>query len=305
MPKSAKVPLFVVAGMPRGATTFLYHYLSQHPEIFLPFRKEINYFNVKNNLGIDWYLSLYREMDSELIAGDISPLCFFNRDSISEIKAYSKEVKVILVIRDPAEWAVSFYYQFKSFTNNMPSLNEFLTKGHLYNVGDEQLFLKFSGNWIGERIKEYQAEFGDNVLIYNFSYFKKNPLNVLKTIEQFLDISNYFTSENFDNRRINESKRRNIRLVSWLLSRELVINTIGKLVPRKLIMKLRALFDRISSKNRGESSKNATHTDRDIEIASEFFREDTVKVSELFKESPVLIGLSVEKSSSKSENNNE
>jgi hypothetical protein len=287
---SIKVPLFVVAGMPRGATTFLYHYLAQHPDIFLPFRKEVNFFNVNFDRGPAWYQSLYEEMSIEKIAGDISPPCFFDRSSINKIKAYNSETKIILVVRDPAEWAVSMYYQFKSFTKSMPELKEFLENGHQLNIGEKHLLLSFSDNWIFDRIREFQMEFGENILIYNFSYFKRNPLEVLKAIEKFLDISDYFISGNFDNRRINESKRRNLRVVSWLLSRETVIGLIGKLVSRSQIIAIRALFDRLSSKNRGENSERSTHSCEEIEMAAEFFKEDEVAITKLFQNSPVLIG---------------
>lgn len=305
MVENVKVPLFVVAGMPRGATTFLYHYLSRHPDIFLPFRKELNYFNVNYDRGLDWYLHLYRDMNKEKIAGDISPLYFFDSTSITKIKEYDSNTKVILVVRDPAEWAVSFYHQFKTFTKKMPSFGDFLRNGYRYNIMDKRLLLTFKGNWIGRLISEYQAEFGNNVLIYQFSYFKKNPFEVLKTIEIFLDISDYFIQSDFDNRRINESKRRNIRFVSWLLSREALIAFIGKVVSRNLIMNIRVLFDRYSSKNRGGVSKKPTHTIEEKELASIFFKQDEVAIKQLFKDSPVLFGSTPLQSINQDEEDNE
>ena len=40
-----KKPNVLVAGFPRSGSTFLYHLLTQHPEIYIPKIKEINYFN--------------------------------------------------------------------------------------------------------------------------------------------------------------------------------------------------------------------------------------------------------------------
>ncbi len=285
-----KLPLFVVAGMPRGGTTFLYHYLSQHPDIFLPYRKEVNYFSVNNKKGIDWYHSLYSDMEMQKIAGDISPPCFLSPESLKRIKEYRDDVKVILVVRHPAEWAVSFYHQFKSFNAKMPKLERFLIDGYRYKLGEEYIDIQFTGNWIGQRISEYQEAFGDNLLVYEFSHFKKHPLDTLQVIEDFLGISEYFSRENFDNRRINESARRNNRLISFLLSRERIINLIGEIMPRSQIIKLRAMFDKFSAKNIGEKSKNASHSEDELTIAKQILGEQLIKFSHIFEHSSILRG---------------
>ncbi|MBN2757956.1 MAG: hypothetical protein JXR51_12320 [Bacteroidales bacterium] len=41
--------------MPRAGTTFMYHYLQKHPEVFLPYRKEIQYFDLNYSEGENWY----------------------------------------------------------------------------------------------------------------------------------------------------------------------------------------------------------------------------------------------------------
>jgi hypothetical protein len=56
----AKQRLFVLAGMPRTATTFLYQRFQEHPEIFCPYRKETNFFSVNYAKGGAWYRDLFR-----------------------------------------------------------------------------------------------------------------------------------------------------------------------------------------------------------------------------------------------------
>jgi hypothetical protein len=40
----AQLPNFLIVGAPKCGTTALYHYLRQHPQVFLPRRKEPYYF---------------------------------------------------------------------------------------------------------------------------------------------------------------------------------------------------------------------------------------------------------------------
>lgn len=285
-----KLPLFVVAGMPRGATTFLYHYLAKHPDIFLPFRKEVNYFCTNYGRGKAWYLSLFADMTDEYIAGDISPPCFLDEQSAERIKAFNKDVKVILVVRDPAEWAVSFYHQFSSFSYNMPSLKEYLESGYTSKIGDQELSVTFNGSWISDRIKQYQDQFGSNVLIYNYSFFKSNPLLVLQQIEKHLNVRPYFTSSNFDNKKINASKRYNIKPLSWLLRRETIISLIGWAFPSTAVRSIRSFFDKISTNLGSEAKKMDGHSQEELDLAMAYLSEESAKISALFKDSPIVLG---------------
>lgn len=286
-----RIPLFVVAGMPRGATTFLYHYLSYHPEIYLPFRKEVNYFTVHHDRGEQWFHSLYEEMVDEKIAGDISPPCFLDNEALARIRAYRDDTKVILSVRDPREWAVSFYHQFKLLEKTMPSLEEYLQNGHDYMVGDKPLYIRFQGDWITHRIRQYQHAFGDDLLVYRFNYFKQNPLATLKIIEKFLGVGSHFNEHNFDNRRINESSRKNIKILTRLTNNQSFINVIEKTVPRKVVMTLRNHFDHFMANSSGEKSKEDSHRLEELALADKYLGTQAGAMEDLFEHGPILRGI--------------
>src|SRR5690348_379750 len=44
LPVAATLPNFLIVGAPKAGTTSLYHYLDQHPQIFMSPIKEPNYF---------------------------------------------------------------------------------------------------------------------------------------------------------------------------------------------------------------------------------------------------------------------
>ncbi len=111
----ARLRLFVVAGMPRSGTTFLYHNLQKHPALFLPFRKESNYFFVNYARGVEWYRSLYRKITPDQVGGDISPFYFMDQRAIPRIAEFSPDVKVILAVREPAAPACSVIRDMRSY----------------------------------------------------------------------------------------------------------------------------------------------------------------------------------------------
>lgn len=278
---------FIVAGMPRSGTTFLYHNLQKHPDIFVPFRKEVNYFNVHFDRGEEWYRSLYKEAAPNQIWADISPPCFLQKGSEERIANFSPETKVILIIRDPLEWALSFYSQFQSFEYNLKPFSEFVN-GHELKLGDKVLPMTFQNNFVPRRIQDFMDTFGERVLILPFRELKDSPLRMLKTFEAFLEISPYFNESNFDNRKINASGRKNIKFLSHLLSRESVISLIEKVAPRNMVLKARQKFDSISAAQKSE--KLVEYTREELELSKELFTEQQQWVDGLFSTGNYILG---------------
>ena len=52
-----RLPTFLVIGAMKAGTTSLYHYLRDHPQVFMPETKEVNFFNPRRNWhrGMTWY----------------------------------------------------------------------------------------------------------------------------------------------------------------------------------------------------------------------------------------------------------
>ncbi len=280
-----RFPLAVVAGMPRGGTTFLYHNLGRHPRIFLPTRKELNYFNVQHGLGPDWYREQFAGIGSGQVGLDISPPCFLEPRAPRWIRTHDPDAKVILVVRDPIEWALSYYVQFSTFNFAMPSFAEFL-EGYDYRMKEGSLRVRFRGGAIVETIDAYREAFGADLLLYDFDFFRQNRLAVLQAIERFLDLPPVFASDNFDDLRINASARRNVRLVSWLLSREGVIRTIQRWAPDRLTKAARHVFDRFSASGRGEF----VHPDEHVDLAESLLADQRPPLRDLFATGPMQLG---------------
>ena len=277
---------FVVIGMPRGGTTYLYHNLQNHPEIFVPFRKEVNYFGANYGKGPEWYSGLYKDSKSGQVLADISPPCFMDPESDKRIKNFNHNTKVILVVRDPVEWALSFYSQFASFNYNMVPFSEFLN-GYSYNVGQKAITVRFLENYIVNRISEIIDNFKGNIFVYHYKVLEDNPVELFNKLENFLGIGPFFNEETVVTKKINASGRRNFIWFSRLVSREGVINFLGKVFPRKLTMAVRKQFDSLSSKNSVQS--RYVHSERDYQLAKERLKDQKVWVDKLFQESNYII----------------
>lgn len=289
-----RLPLFAVPGMPRAETTFSYHNLQKHPQIFLPFRKEIDFFNeIYRYRGLDWYHSLYKKIRPGQVAGDLSPACWFNPHAIDYLKKYDANVKVVLSLRDPAENADSLYIQKLTSNYDLPgSFQDFLVSGYssVMTKSGKGVNLVFTSQDYIEKIEAYKKAFGKNLLIYDFRFFRKDNLAALKLIEDFLGLDKWFSEKNYDPLRINESYRKNIKIINWLFAQEWLRDYVEKYVPRLTAMKIRGLIDRISVKTSVKDNTRQTHPPENISIARERLAEACSYYEALFRESPAFLG---------------
>ncbi len=113
--KSAKAS-FMVVGTKRSGTTSLAYCLSQHPHIKLcptdlsgSFLNNEMYRDVKED---DYqYDALYTSSAPEIIHGEVCADYIFNDLSIKRLQNYNPELKLISILRNPAERAYSHWSQ--------------------------------------------------------------------------------------------------------------------------------------------------------------------------------------------------
>jgi hypothetical protein len=108
-------PNFMLLGAAKAATTSLHHYLLQHPEIYLPKEKEIQFFtdDALYEKGLDYYLRHYfREARGFPARGEATPFYFHRSEVVIPrlIKCFGLSgLKFVIVLRDPVKRAWSHY----------------------------------------------------------------------------------------------------------------------------------------------------------------------------------------------------
>jgi len=131
-------PNFFIVGAVKAGTTLLYHYLSQHSNIYMCPIKEPHHFctdircedfsqdyrrqtcfdmekylnksplQMKHIAFIEsrkQYLDLFREMKSERMAGEVSTGYLFSHNAAKEIHKFNPNAKIIMVLRESVERA--------------------------------------------------------------------------------------------------------------------------------------------------------------------------------------------------------
>ncbi len=287
------LPNFLIVGASKSGTSSIYHYLRQHPDIFLSdIQKEGRYFSQMagnfNGPGdkhidksitknVEDYSSLFNGYNNQKAIGDISPeYLYLHEKSIPLIKqTLDKEVKIIMILRSPVERA------FSSFNHYKRDKREFLTFEEALEKEDERR----QNNWIWawqyknsglyyQQVKAFIENF-KNVKVLIFEDFNDFPNRILKEICEFIEVNPDFEFDTSYKYNVSGDPK-NAVLYKLETSRGLV-NFVKKLVPKKLI---------VTIKKNWSGEKQMVKTAMNPETRKQlidFFREDILKLQELLK----------------------
>lgn len=113
------LPDLVIIGAQAGGTTSLYSYLGQHPLIFRAKRREVHYFDFRDDLPLDWYraffpldlsMKLCRVVRSnQAITMESSPTYLVLPAALRRLALTLPQVRLIVLLRDPVHRTYSQY----------------------------------------------------------------------------------------------------------------------------------------------------------------------------------------------------
>lgn len=111
---SRPLPSFVIAGAMRCGTTALYEYLACHPQVTASRRKEVHYFDLNFKRGPGWYARQFpvarRLPDGTASRSfEASPYYMFDPRVPARLRAALPDARILFLLRDPVERAISHY----------------------------------------------------------------------------------------------------------------------------------------------------------------------------------------------------
>ncbi|BBB33400.1 sulfotransferase [Thermotomaculum hydrothermale] len=292
------LPNFLIVGAAKSGTTALYHYLKEHPDIFMSPIKEPKFItsnflkfpskgvgDEKEDRRIirDWqsYKNLFYDVKNEKAIGEASvDNLYFYEKSIFYIKKYLGDPKIIIGLRNPIERAFSAYLHL------IRDEREYLT----FEEALEQEEQRISNNWrliwhyknVGfyyKQVKAYLDNFS-NVKIYLYDDFKETPLAVVQDIFRFLEVDDSFIPKTIK-MRFNVSGIPNNKFLHNFLMKPNTLKSIVRpfvkaLIPKDMRMKIKI---KLLQKNLKKPQMNPETK----EYLKNLYKEDMLKLQELIK----------------------
>lgn len=103
---------FIVAGAQKGGTSALDAYLREHPELCLPRRKELHFFDTDANFAVEPvdygpYHANFDPHPPQRLLGEVTPAYVYWPTAAERMARYNPAMKLILVLRNPITRAFS------------------------------------------------------------------------------------------------------------------------------------------------------------------------------------------------------
>ncbi|MFP4540433.1 MAG: sulfotransferase domain-containing protein [Opitutales bacterium] len=109
------LPAFFVYGGMKCGTSSLFAYICQHPHVRRPYRKETHYFSLGMRMGRSeaWYRAhfpLRARMRRGEITGEATPGYLFETEVAARVARLVPKARLLIILRDPVERALSHYF---------------------------------------------------------------------------------------------------------------------------------------------------------------------------------------------------
>lgn len=192
------MPDYCIIGAQKSGTTSLYSYLALHPQVKPSYVKEIHYYNDYYNKGQKWYrahfpLGPLERAKRDFITGEASTMYLHDSVSARRMFADVPDIKLMLVLRNPVDRAVSHYHhrirsgrETRSFEDAMSRALSNARAGE-FTSGTETDYLRYG--CYAKDIKRWLEVFPEEQLrVIQAEALFENPAPIFKDVSDFLGI---------------------------------------------------------------------------------------------------------------------
>ncbi len=207
------LPNFIIIGAAKSGTTALYHYLKQHPQIYLSPIKETEFFAFEGEelnfygpgdlpratiTNFADYQAQFQGVTDEIAIGEASPVYIYSSKAPERIKNYLPDVKLIAILREPVERAYSQYLMFirdqretlMDFAQAVKQEETRQQKGWAW--GWRYLELGFYYTQLKRYFDIFERQ---QIKVYLYDDLRDNPLKVIEDICGFLNVDTNFSPD--------------------------------------------------------------------------------------------------------------
>lgn len=213
-PKPRSLPNFFVVGTQRGGTTSLFIYLLSHELVHGPRRaKGVHYFDTHFDKSVDWYISNFprqQELRAQEVehgvtpaVGEGAPYYLFSPVIPARIHSVNPEARIIAVLREPLDRAISHHnHEVKRGFETLSLEDAFEAEesrlaGEVDKLRSDSTYISrphihhayLSRGQYADQVRRYFDLFGrDNVLVLDSAALSEDPEGTVRRATDFLGL---------------------------------------------------------------------------------------------------------------------
>ena len=237
MERESRLPGFVILGAMKSATTSLYRWLDEQPEVFMAHPKETRFFSDKWALGRDWYSGLFAAASPGRSLGEASvnytdPT--FASLAAERMSATIPDARLIYIVRPPVERLRSHYRHEVQRRREDRSLLEALSDPENAYAGHSSYH-----TCLQPYIERFPRE---QILVVRFEDLVRPPAPAWSAVLRFLSLADRPLPEGSHN--VSSEKAQWTRLMAWAKRNRLISLRQVSRLPKPVRRVGRLLFAR-------------------------------------------------------------
>ncbi len=179
----ALLPTFLGIGAQRAGTTWLHECLDEHPQVFVPELKELNFFGQDNGYELADYLAHFGGSETARARGEITPTYMCDAAAVDQIAEFLPNVRLFAVLREPISRAYSAYQLFQAERYGQRPFAEVCTPD-----SDLVRYGRYA-----EQLRRIQQRFApEQWKVFLYDDVVASPLAVLREIFTFIGVDGEF-----------------------------------------------------------------------------------------------------------------
>jgi hypothetical protein len=199
---------FFIVGAAKSGTTAMHNFLRQHPQIYMPLKKEIHHFAndiLKKNdfwLNPEPFFNIFKKAKKIQICGETSVFYMISENAASNIYKHNPNSKIIIMLRNPVEVMYSLHSQLVfNGEETLLNFNEVLELEEKRKNGDclpqntriTKKHIYYQVVNFAEQILRFKKIFPENqIKIIFYEDFKNNTLEIIRETYNFLEVNENF-----------------------------------------------------------------------------------------------------------------
>jgi hypothetical protein len=284
------LPDFLLAGSAKCGTTTIFQYLQRQSSVFLPELKEPFYFSFGNekptytdarfNSKVIWkteeYVALFKNAKTSQLIGDASTSYLYTAEkTIQNVKSLYKEkasdLKIIVILRNPAERAFSHYTHLIRNGIEKLEFSEAIDPQNIEQRSKEMWGFDYTGYGLYGAQMEVFKNFFKHILVLDYEELAQ-PNQMMEKIYTFLDIKSPVKVE--EKIEANPSGVPKSKFVTALIRSKRFKKIIKQITPSKAL----PIFQKMKDSLLKKSIVKPKISEQDNQYLREFFLQDIEKL---------------------------
>lgn len=251
------LPNFLIIGAAKAGTTALHTYLQQHPQIYMTPSKETNFFafegeklnfqgsgddgiNKFSITELSQYEAEFAGVTTETALGEACPLYLYSEKARDNIYRQIPDTRLIVILRNPIDRLyANFLHLIRDDREPFTDLTQAMAAEPERIAQNWEWFWHYTQvGYYGAQLQGYYKNFdAQQIRVYLYDDFRKNPVALMQDICQFVGVDENFVPDM--SVRPNKSGQPKNKLLHQLLTKPNPLKTALKpLFPASLRQKI-------------------------------------------------------------------